>query len=71
MLTSAECRAQAERKLAQLSQLTEKSELDQGSWRGGLHYIAWVGGRASFPGAVMRGGGCGGMSRLSCLTSSF
>jgi hypothetical protein len=57
--------------LAQLSQLTKKEKQNQGRLAEGLHYIAWVGARAIVPGAVMRGGGCGGMSRLSCLTSSF
>jgi hypothetical protein len=46
--------------LAQLSQLAEKSELDQGPGWQGLHYVAVVGAWARFPGAVMRGGGCGG-----------
>src|SRR6266508_789579 len=62
---------QAPKDLAQLSQLAEKSELDQGLDCQGLHYIAVVGECARFPGAVMRGGGCGGKSRLSCWTRSF
>src|SRR5216683_1206838 len=59
------------RLLAPLSQLEEKSEWDQGVWCRGLHYMALVGARVSFPGAVIRGGGCGGRSRLSCLSKSF
>src|SRR5229473_5742136 len=57
--------------LTPLSQLEEKSEWDQGVWCRGLHYMALVGARVSFPGAVIRGGGCGGRSRLSCLSKSF
>src|SRR6266540_6178103 len=57
--------------LTQLSQLAEKSELDQGLDCQGLHYIAVVGECARFPGAVMRGGGCGGKSRLSCWPGAF
>ena len=37
----------------------------------GLHYIARSDRMAIFPGAVMRGGGCGGKVRLSCCMSIF
>src|SRR6266545_3051076 len=47
--------------LSQLSQLAEKSELDQGLDCQGLHYIAVVGECARFPGAVRRG--ASGLSR--------
>ena len=37
----------------------------------GLHYMAGYGERVSSPAAVIRGGGCGGRLRSSCLTRSF
>ncbi len=37
----------------------------------GLHYMACCGDGASWPAAVIRGGGCGGRLRLRCATKSF
>lgn len=37
----------------------------------GLHYTAGAFARTTRPAAVIRGGGCGGSSSLSCLTRSF
>jgi methyl-accepting chemotaxis protein len=51
--------------LAQLSQLGEKSQQYQRGHSESLHYTALAGARAALPGAVMRGGGCGGRSSLS------
>ena len=57
--------------LAQLSQLADKSEYYQGEHCESLHYRAGVWTGTMLAGAVMRGGGCGGRSSLSCLTRSF
>jgi hypothetical protein len=57
--------------LAQLSQLGEKSEQYQRRHSGSFHYIALVGRRAMFSGAVIRGGFCGGRSSLSWRVRSF
>jgi len=57
--------------LAQLSQLGEKSEQYQRRHSGSFHYIALVGRRAMFSGAVIRGGFCGGRSSLSWRARSF
>jgi len=67
----APARAVADRALAQLSQLNEKSEQYQCRHSESLHYTALAGARATFSGAVMRGGGCDGRSSLSCWTRSF
>ena len=45
--------------------------IEWGVGRKSLHYTGWAGARAIWPAAVIRGGGCGGSSRLSCLTKSF
>src|SRR5437879_4724883 len=57
--------------LTQLSQLAENSEYYQGEHCESLHYRAGVWTGTMLAGAVMRGGGCGGRSSLSCLTRSF
>jgi len=57
--------------LAQLSQPGGKSEQNQWGSIESLHYKAGTWGRADFSEDVMRGGGCGGKSSLSCLSSSF
>ena len=57
--------------LAQLSQLGEKSEQYQRRHSGSFHYIALVGRRAMFSGAVIRGGFCGGRSSLSWRARSL
>src|SRR6478736_5687277 len=57
------------RRLAQLSQLGEKSERYQYWHSESFHYTA--GGRAIFSGAVIRGGGWGGRSSLSWRARSF
>ena len=57
--------------LTQLSQLEGKSEQNQGRPIESLHYKTETGGRADLFEDVMRGGGCGGKSSLSCLSSSF
>jgi elongation factor G len=57
--------------LTQLSLLEEKSEQNQQGPIEGLHYKTGAGGRADLFEDVMRGGGCGGKSSLSCLSSSF
>ena len=57
--------------LAQLSQLDEKSQQYQRGHSESLHYTALAGAGTALPGTVMRGGGCGGRSSLSCRTSIF
>jgi transposase len=57
--------------LAQLSQLDEKSQQYQRGGSESFHYTALPGARAALRGAVMRGGGCGGRSSLSCWTSTL
>jgi hypothetical protein len=58
--------------LAQLYQLTEKSERNQRRSSESLHYTGWVAARAGFAArAVMRGGGWDGRSSLSWFTRSF
>ena len=57
--------------LAQLSQLGEKSQQYQRTHSESRHYATVAGARTVLPGAVMRGGGCGGRSSLSCRTSTF
>jgi IS66 Orf2 like protein len=58
------------KRLAQLYRPTEKSERNQRGLGGGLHYIGGVAARARGVGAVMRGGGWGGRSRLSWASRS-
>jgi len=58
-------------KLAQLSQLGEKSQLYQRGDGESLHYTTLARGRTALPGAVIRGGGCGGRTSLSCWTRIF
>jgi hypothetical protein len=57
--------------LTQLSQLVKKIEQYQRGDRGSLHYMGRFGMGRMFCGALMRGGGCGGRSRLSFLSRSF
>ena len=56
-------------RIAQLSQLGEKSQQYQRGHSESFHYTALAGVWAVLLGAVMRGGGCGGRSSLSCWTS--
>src|SRR5580700_2819468 len=57
--------------LTQLSQLEGKGEQNQWGSIESLHYKTGTWGRADLCEDVMRGGGCGGKSSLSCLSSSF
>jgi integrase/recombinase XerD len=57
--------------LAQLSQLDEKSQCYQWGHGESFHYTTLAGARAVLAGTVMRGGGWGGRSSLSCLTNSL
>src|SRR5580692_7203120 len=61
----------ADKDLTQLSQLGEKSQQYQRTHSESRHYATVAGARTVLPGAVMRGGGCGGRSSLSCRTSTF